>query len=62
MQKRGCTYQIPDQTNDGWQTASIENVGMDIGWMVGFLTADMAAHVFALVPINPAQLSWIVTL
>ncbi|MEJ2597530.1 MAG: serine hydrolase [Anaerolineales bacterium] len=32
------TYQIPEQTGDGWQTASLEEVGMDSGQMVAFMT------------------------
>jgi CubicO group peptidase (beta-lactamase class C family) len=29
----GYSYQIPEQTGDGWATASLEKVGMDIGQM-----------------------------
>ena len=31
------TYQIPEQTGDGWQTASLKDVGMDTGRIEAFM-------------------------
>ena len=35
-QKGGYTYKIPEQT-EGWETASLDDVGMDTGQMVDFM-------------------------
>jgi CubicO group peptidase (beta-lactamase class C family) len=39
----GYTYQIPEQTGDGWQTASLQEVGMDSGRMVALMN-DLEEH------------------
>ena len=36
-------YQIPPKTEDGWQTASLDNVGMDVDRMVAFMN-DLSAY------------------
>ncbi|HSG09993.1 MAG TPA: hypothetical protein VLA36_16655 [Longimicrobiales bacterium] len=36
-------YHPPTQEADGWQTASLEDVGMDTGRMIGFMNA-LAGH------------------
>jgi CubicO group peptidase (beta-lactamase class C family) len=41
--EKGYTYQVPEQTSDGWQTASLKEVGMDTGRMVDFMN-DLAEY------------------
>lgn len=37
--QRGYSYQVPEQTDDGWQTASLADVGMDTEQMAAFMNA-----------------------
>lgn len=39
----GYSYRVPEQTGDGWQTASLEDVGMDTGRMVDLMN-DLSDH------------------
>lgn len=39
----GYIYQIPTETDDGWQTASLEEVGLDTGQMIQLMN-DLAKH------------------
>lgn len=35
--QEGYTYHVPEQTGDGWETASLDDVGMDTGRMVDMM-------------------------
>ena len=56
---RGYSYRVPEQTNDGWETASLANVGMDeapIVEMMNGLSRQNEDHIHSIVIIKDGML------